>query len=148
MGEVYQLVHKFKKKYPATVAWRLKKHCKIVEKFLNPGEEVIYGFCGQKNENSADMFSTYAVALTNKRILIAQKRVLFGYSYYTVTPDMYNDMQVFGGLIWGKIYIDTVKELVVVSNISKSALSEIETVVSEYMIQMKKKFVTRKEDVK
>ena len=147
MSVTYEFVHKFKKKYPSTVAWRLKSHCKILDKFLNPNEEVIYAFCGQKNEKSTDMFSTYAVALTNKRILISQKRVFFGYSYYTITPDMYNDMQVFGGLLWGKIYIDTIKELVVISNISKRALSEIETIVSEYMIHMKKKYVARKEDV-
>lgn len=147
MESVYKFVHNFKSKYPATVAWRLKSHCKIIEKFLNPNEEVIYAFCAQKNEKTLDLFSTYVVTLTNKRILIAQKRVLWGYSYYTITPDMYNDMQVFGGIIWGKIYIDTVKELVVLSNISKRGLSEVETVVSEYMLKMKKRFVTKK-DVK
>lgn len=149
MSTVYKYVRDFKKKYPSTVAWRIKSHSKIIDKFLNPNEEIIYAFCGQKNENSLDLFSTYVVAITNKRILIAQKRVLWGYSYYSITPDMYNDMQVFGNMIWGKIYIDTVKELVVVSNISKKALDEIETVVSEYMLRVKKRFVTRKnEDVK
>ena len=59
---------------------------------------------------------------------------------------MYNDMEVFGGLLWGKIYIDTVKELVIFSNISKRALDEIETVVSEYMMKMKRRFITKKEE--
>ncbi len=149
MSKVYEFASKFKKKYPSTVAWRIKSHSKVIERFLNPNEEVIYAFCGQKNDNNLDLFSTYVVALTNKRILLAQKRVLWGYSYYTITPDMYNDMQVFGSMIWGKIYIDTVKELVIVSNISKRGLSEVETVISEYMMKMKKRFVTKKqEDIK
>lgn len=144
-NNAYNFVKRFKKKYGFTVAWRLKSHCKIIDKFLNPNEEIIYAFCGQKNESSFDLFSTYVVALTNKRILIGQKRVLWGYSYYTITPDLYNDMQVYGGILWGKIYIDTVKELVVVSNISKKALDEVETVISEYMIKSKKRFVSRKD---
>lgn len=149
MSKVYELVHNFKKKYPSTVAWRIKSHSKVIEKFLNPNEEVIYAFCGQKNDNNFDLFSTYVIALTNKRILLAQKRVLWGYSYYTITPDMYNDMQVFGSMIWGKIYVDTAKELVIVSNISKRGLNEVETVISEYMMKMKKRFVTKKtEDIK
>lgn len=146
MSEVYKFAHNFKKKYPATVSWRIRSHCKVIDKFLNPNEEVIYAFCGQKNENTLDIFSTYVIVLTNKRILIAQKRVLWGYSYYTITPDMYNDMEVFGGLLWGKIYIDTVKELVIFSNISKRALDEIETVISEYMMKMKRRFITKKEE--
>lgn len=149
MNTVYKFVSNFKKKYPSTIAWRLKSHSKVIEKFLNPNEEVIYAFCGQKSTNNLDIFSTYVIALTNKRILLAQKRVLWGYSYYTITPDMYNDMQVFGSMIWGKIYIDTVKELVVISNISKRGLDEVETIISEYMMKMKKRFVTRKtEDTK
>ena len=143
---VYQQLLDFKKKYPMTVAWRLKSHAKVIEKHLNPGEEILYTFAAQKNDNPLDIITTYAVVLTNKRILIAQKRVLWGYSYYTITPDMYNDMEVFGGLLWGKIYIDTVKELVIFSNISKRALDEIETVVSEYMMKMKRRFITKKEE--
>ena len=146
MDQVYKFVKEFKKKYPSTVAWRLKSHSKVIQKFMNPNEEIIYAFCGQKNESSFDLFSTYVIAITNKRILVAQKRVLWGYSYYAITPDMYNDMQVFAGLLWGKIYLDTVKELVVVSNISKAALNEIETIISEYMLAVKKKFVTKKID--
>ena len=44
--------------------------------------------------------------------MIATKRVLWGYFLITITPDMFNDLKVCGGFIWGKIYIDTVKEFV------------------------------------
>ena len=37
---VYELLVEFKKKYPMTVVWRLKKHAKIIEANLNPEEEV------------------------------------------------------------------------------------------------------------
>ena len=53
---------------------------------------------------------------------------------------MFNDLTVHSGLIWGKVYIDTIKETVVLSNISKNALDEIETNVSEIMLQHKKEF--------
>lgn len=135
---VYDLVSKFKAKYPGTVAWRIKKHAAVIEEYLNPGEEVVYAFCGQKNNDWWDLFTTCVVVLTNKRILIGQKRVVWGSFYNQITPDLYNDMQVYKGLSWGKITIDTVKEEVVISNLSKESLDEIETNVSEFMMNAKK----------
>ena len=54
---------------------------------LNPKEEVLYAFPAQKNSNPWEIFFTNVVVLTNKRILIATKRVVFGYYYTAVTPD-------------------------------------------------------------
>ena len=53
---------------------------------------------------------------------------------------MFNDLSVKMGIIWGKIEIDTIKEVVKLSNIQKEALPEIETSISEYMIREKKKY--------
>jgi hypothetical protein len=136
----------FKNKYPMTVGRRLKKHAEIISRFLNPGEEVTYSFYAQKNDNPIDIITTCVVALTNKRLLIAQKRVIFGYFYYSITPDMFNDLQVRVGPIWGKIYIDTVNELVALSNIDKKALPEIERKVSEFMMTEKRKFPLNKQE--
>ena len=58
---------------------------------------------------------------------------------------MFNDLTVYSGLIFGKVTIDTVKELVYISNLSKSSLDEIETNVTEYMMREKKKY-TKKEN--
>ena len=138
MSISYQKVLEYKRKYPMTVAWRLKQHCKIIDKHLNPGEEVLYAFAAQKNNNPFDIVTTCVVALTNKRIMIAQKRVIFGYFFTSITPDLYNDLKVSMGIIWGKVYVDTVKELVVFSNIQRGALSEIETFITDYMIKEKK----------
>ncbi|HHW69518.1 MAG TPA: hypothetical protein GX747_04195 [Tenericutes bacterium] len=138
---VYKKVKEFKNKYPMTIAWRLKSHCKIINKHLNPGEIIQYAFCAQKGQSSFDIITTYVVILTNKRILLAQKRLLFGYFYTAITPDMFNDLTINSGVLWGKVYIDTINELVQLSNIDKRALSEIETSVTEYMMREKKKYV-------
>lgn len=140
MDTVYEKLKKFKSQFSSTVAWRLSAHAKVIEKHLNPGEEIKYAFAGQRGFSTFDLFSTFAVVLTNKRILLAQKRVLFGYTFLAITPDMFNDLTVNSGMIWGKIYIDTVKETVVLSNISKGALDDIETQITEYMMSEKKKY--------
>lgn len=146
MTKVYDKLKSFKSKYPSTVAWRLKAHSKVIERHLNPGEEVNYAFAAQRGFSSFDIFSTFAVVLTNKRILLAQKRVLFGYTYLAVTPDMFNDLTVSTGIIWGKVHIDTVKETVTLSNISKAAVDEIETEITEYMMEEKQKYARKEED--
>ena len=146
MESVYKELKNFKSKYPSTIAWRLKAHSKVIERHLNPGEEILYVFAAQKSFSSIDIFSTYAVVLTNKRILLAQKRVLFGYLFLAVTPDMFNDLTVNTGMIWAKVNIDTVKERIVLSNISKQAVGEIETVITEYMMTEKKKYINPGED--
>lgn len=137
---VYKKVREFKNRYPMTIAWRLKAHSKVINLHLNPGEEVKYAFAAQKNDNVFDIITTYVIVLTNKRILLGQKRLLFGYFFTAITPDMFNDMQVKSGIVWGKVCIDTVKEEVILSKIQKDALDEIETAVTEYMMEEKKKY--------
>lgn len=145
MGQVYNKALEFKRKHSGGVVWNLKSHCDVVEKHLNPGEEVIFAFAGQKNENFYDFFTTCVVVLTNKRILIGQKRVVWGYFLSSITPDLYNDLMVYQGLIWGKIKIDTIKEEVTISNLPKSGLDDIETNITEMMMSEKQKYVKREE---
>lgn len=140
MGSVYEQVRAFKNKYPMTVGWRLKQNSEVIEKHLNQGEKVLYAFVAQKNDNPLDIISTAVVALTNERILIGRKRVVMGYFLDSITPDMFNDLKISSGIIWGKVYIDYVKEFVTLSNISKDALSEIETKISSFMMEQKKKY--------
>ena len=137
---MYNEVLKFKKKYPSTIAFRLKEHCKVLEKHLNPGEKVIYIFAGQKNAHSIAIPNTFVIALTSERLIFARKRLFFGYFFYAITPDMFNDLKVNSGILWGKIMIDTVKEFAVISNLSKDSLSEIETKITQYMMNEKKKY--------
>ena len=139
-------VLKFKKKYPSTIAFRLKEHCKVLEKHLNPGEKVIYIFAGQKNAHSIAIPNTFVIALTSERLVFARKRLFFGYFFYAITPDMFNDLKVNSGILWGKIMIDTVKEFAVISNLSKDSLSEIETKITQYMMNEKKKYSLNNKD--
>lgn len=141
MNGVYDQVKLFKRKFPGTISWRLKAHSKVIEKHLNPDERVKYVFAAQKNDRSYQIFSTYIVALTNKRILLAQKRLFFGYLFLAITPDMFNDVTVKSGLFWGKLVIDTIKEVVVLSNISKRALPVLETEITEYMMKKKRELI-------
>jgi len=148
MESLYNQVSAYKKKYPLTIAHRLSKHCDIIEKHLNPGEVVTYAFAGQRNAGRFDIFETCVVAITNERILIGQKRVLWGYFLSSITPDLYNDMQIFSGIIWGNIEIDTVKEVTTLSNISKKALPEIETAITSFMMEAKKKYAKKENSSK
>lgn len=137
---VYQQARDFKKKYSFTVAWRIKQNANIIEKHLNPGETVKYAFVAQKNNNPFDIVSTCVVALTSERILIGRNRVVFGYFLDSITPDLFNDLKVMSGVFWGKIYIDTAKELVILSHLDKDALPEIETKITSYMMKKKKEY--------
>ena len=145
MKSTLQELRKFKKKYPLTIAWRLDKHAEIIDKHLNAGEEVLYAFCGQKTPKNYDFISTYAVALTTERILIARRRLIFGYSLDSVMPYMFNDLNVRAGVIWGKICIDTAKEEVNIYKMDKDSLDEVETEISGNMLKLKLKYISKKE---
>ena len=76
--------------------------------------------------------------------MVATKRVLFGYFLTSITPDMYNDLTVSKRIFWGAVVIDTVKEVITISNIDSKALSEIETNITEIMIKNKKEYLAEK----
>lgn|SRR5574344_2085107 len=140
MSPVYNELLKFQNKYHGGIAWRLKKHCAVVDLHLNPDEIVIFAFPGQKNDNFWNFFSTCVVCLTNHRILIGQKNLIYGYSLTSITPDLFNDMEVYQGLIWGKVVIDTIKEEVILTNLDKHSLPDIETNITQLMMREKQKY--------
>ncbi len=140
----YTKLKEFKNKYSGGIAWRLKKHAQVIDDYINPEEKIIYAFCGQKNEKFTEFFNTYAIVLTNKRLLLGHKRLLWGSFLFSITPDLYNDMEIYKGLLWGKITIDTVKEKVIITNLPKESLDEIETNISEFMMEAKKKYEKKK----
>lgn len=137
----YLELKNFTTKYPGGVTWfRLKKHCAIIDRHLNPDEVVEFIFAGQLDNDSLSFFNTGVVAITNQRLLVAQNRLLIGYSFSSVTPDLYNDLQVSTGLFWGTLTIDTVKERIYVSNLSKKSLADIETNITTRMQELKKEY--------
>lgn len=145
---VYGKVLKFKRKYPGTIAWNLRSHALVVQSIIDKDEKLLYAFCGQKNDTYKMIFDTCVVALTTKRLIVGQKRLLWGYQIKTITPEMFNDLTICAGLLWGKVEIDTVKENIFVSNLSKASLDEIETNVNKIMLDMKKRKKEEKEKAK
>ena len=135
----YKLVCRFKRKYPMTIANNLKKHSKVAASVIDKDEKVYYAFCGQKNDTHGMIFDTCVVVVTDKRLIIGQKRLLWGYQITTIKPEMFNDLKIHAGLIWGKVEIDTVKERTFISNLDKKSLDEIETNVNGIMLKNKKK---------
>lgn len=139
-NNIYNRAYNFKKKYSMTVAFRLKKHAEVIQNILDNDEKVLYAFCGQKNNDHTVWFSSCVIALTNKRILIGQKRVLWGYFITSITPEMFNDLKVSASLLWGMVTIDTAKEKVFISNLDKKSLDEVETAVNRIMRENKQEF--------
>lgn len=137
-NKIYEEVKKFKRKYPLTIAFRLKSHAKVASKFVDNDEEIKYVFVAQKNYQSYEIFNTNLVVLTDKRLIVVTKRLIFGYFFRMITPEMFNDLTVKNGIIWGKVIIDTIKEKVVLSNIDSRALSEIDDNITMYMLEAKR----------
>ena len=135
---VYKLVCRFKRKYPMTIANCLKRHSIVANSIVDEDEKVLYAFCGQKNDTHMMISATCVVVVTDKRLIIGQKRLLWGYQITTITPELFNDLKISSGLIWGKVEIDTVKEVMFISNLDKKSLDEIETNVNEIMLKQKK----------
>ncbi|MBQ9023761.1 MAG: PH domain-containing protein [Bacilli bacterium] len=141
LEEIYKKANEFLKKYPFTITWRVRQHAKVMSKHINPDEKILYIFPAQKNDSAFDIFSTCLVAFTTQRILVVQKRVLPGYRLNSITPDLFNDFQVFKGFIFGRVTIDTAKEVVNLSDLDPKSLPEIETNLSEYLLKEKPKIL-------
>lgn len=87
------------------------KHFKIIEENLLPGEEIKMPFIGLHNSISVSKHDGhFAYALTNKRIMMAQKKAVTGEIFQTVSLNNINDITFQSGLIYGKLTIDTIKE--------------------------------------
>ena len=139
-SRIYEKALEFKRKYSRTIAFRIKAHAKVAERFLGSDEEIKYVFLAQKNFRSHEIANTNIAVLTDKRLIVATKRLLFGYFFKMITPDMFNDLTLKNGMIWGKIIIDTVKEKIILSNIDPNALAEIDDNITMYMLEQKKKY--------
>ena len=140
-GVVYNSIKDFLRKYPATIAWRVKKHSSVVEEHLNDDEVVLYSFAGQKNSNFMQPFFTTVVVFTNKRMLLGRKKYLGRYDYSSITPDMLNDFEIKTSILYGIVEIDTVKEHFYIGCLDKRSLPSIEDALSKYMVNEKLKYM-------
>lgn len=87
------------------------KHFKLIEENLLQGETVLVAFEGLHNYKSMTKHDNhFAYALTNKRIIMAQKRVI-GSVVQSVSIEQINDITINRGFLLGVMTIDTVKEV-------------------------------------
>lgn len=140
---VYESCKTFMKKFPRTIAWRIKAHSSIVQEHINEDEVVLYSFAGQKNTNILQPFFTTVIVFTNKRMLLGRKRYLGRYYYTSITPDMLNDFELKTSILYGAVEIDTVKEHFVINCPDKKSLPAIEDALSKYMVNEKLKYVKK-----
>ena len=141
--KVYDTCRAFLRKYPFTVAWRIKQHSKVIEQHINDDEVVLFSFAGQKNTNILQPFFTTVIVFTNKRMLLGIKRFL-GRSYYTsITPDMLNDFEIRTNILYGSVEIDTIKEHFIIGCLDKKSLTSIEDALSKYMVNEKLKYIKK-----
>ena len=79
-------------------------------------------------------------------MIIAQDNIIVGYDLNSITPDLYNDMQLHAGILCRIITINTVKETVYFSNLSKRSLPEIQKEISSFMNEAKKNYHKKDEN--
>lgn len=86
------------------------KHFKIIENALSKGETVLLPFIGLHNYVSATKHdNNFAFAVTNRRILIAQAKIM-GQTFQTISLDNVNDITLNKGMVFGILTVDTIKE--------------------------------------
>ena len=100
------------------------KHFEIIQNNLQPDETIEMVFIGLHNyEGIAKHDNNFAYAITNKRILMAQKRVI-GMAFQSVSLKNINDITFTTGVAFGVITFDTIKECFNVA-VDKSAAVSI-----------------------
>ena len=65
--DIYLMAKDFKRKYPKTLAFRLKAHAKVASKFIGEDEEVKYVLVAQMKFLSNQLFNTNIVVYTEIR---------------------------------------------------------------------------------
>lgn len=88
------------------------RHFRLIEDNLMNGEEVLMSFIGLHNYKSATKHdNNFAYAITNRRIIMAQKDVIVGERLKTVSLEYINDITFQSGIALGVMTIDTIKEV-------------------------------------
>lgn len=145
---IYERCLEFKKKYPKTIIWRLKKHCDVVQNHLNDDEVCLYAFFCQKDTGITLPFYSTVIVFTNKRMLLGRKKFFGRYYYTSMTPDMLNDFEIRANILFGMVEIDTVKEHFIINCLDKKSLKKIEDALSKYLVDEKIKYMKNNKDSK
>jgi len=114
-----------------------KKHFEVLENSLTPDEAALICFVALRESDSASGF--YAFAITNKRLLYAQKQTISGESVKSVNLDNLNDIFYQTKLYHGYLEFDTLKECVTVCFPDKEDARRLYAVINDYFSEFKKK---------
>lgn len=86
------------------------KHFGIIEKNLGADEDVLFAFIGLHNYISMSKHdNNFAYAVTNKRILLGQKKVI-GEVFQSIALNKINDITLQTGLAYGVLTVDAQTE--------------------------------------
>lgn len=87
-----------------------EKHFAVLEKNLMTDENPIMTFIGLHNYISSTKHSgNYAFALTNKRIILGQSKMV-GENFQSINIGNINDITYSGGMLFGILTVDTLRE--------------------------------------
>lgn len=112
------------------------KHFKLIEGALMPEEYVLTIFEGLHNYRSiTNHDNNFAYAITNKRIIMAQKRMI-GSVVQSINIDNVNDITIGNGLLLGTITVDTTKECFNVC-VSKNRAQKIHSLIHQTLERLK-----------
>lgn len=115
-----------------------EKHFSLIENSLGKDEEVLMCFIGLHNYQSMTKHdNNYAYAITNKRMIMAQKKVI-GEAIQTVTISNLNDVTMVTGLVVGTITIDTIKEIFNVA-VNKTVAKSINDKIHDLLLELHSK---------
>ncbi len=113
------------------------KHFSLIEQALGKDEEPIMCFIGIHNYVSMTQHdSNFAYAITNKRILMAQQKMI-GQTFQTVDIDNLNDITMTTGMMIGVITIDTIKEKFNVA-VNKRVAKSINEAIHDILFSIKR----------
>ena len=112
------------------------KHFSLIERAIKDDESPIMCFIGFHNYVSPTKHdNNFAYAITNKRILIAQQK-LVGQTFQTVDIASLNDVTMTTGVLMGIITIDTIKEKFNVA-VNKKVAESINNTIHDVLFSLK-----------
>lgn len=112
------------------------KHFGVIASELQPDEDVRMAFIGLHDFQSATKHDGfYAFAVTNKRLLMAQKKMV-GQSLQTVMLSQVNDVTTQTGMLLGTLTINTLGTIFSVG-INKQAVQAVSDRLHSLLVEMK-----------
>lgn len=119
-----------------TIKKWITRHFKLIEEQLNDDEYVMFCFVGLHNFVSTTKHdNNYAYALTNKRLILAQQKVI-GNNVQSIVLDNLNNVSKNAGMMYGTLTINTLGASVVVG-VDKGAADNINDALNKIIYDLK-----------